>query len=190
MRHRLLFLLLFHLIFDVQFAVSLRAQGFQFSFHLGQYNHQYYLNGEFNDIITETSNSSNNLEFIVGLSLRKEILNSLELQLDIHNYSTFAEGMLFYDTTEDQIFGSYVRKGHTFGARTYSPSIKTAYQIDLVNDVKLILGAGIEYFLLINRDPIGNINLGRQHPRLNDFLTRIDEAFFRNRLLPLFSVGL
>ena len=190
MKQRLLILLLFHLTLVTQFTERLHAQGFEFSFHLGQYDHQYYLNGEFNDIITETSNTSSNLDFLFGFSVQKKVLTNLELQIGINNYTTFVESMAFWDTTEDQFFGDFVRKGHTFGARTYSFPIKIVYPISLVNDVQLTLGTGIEYFHLIDSEPIGNVNLGRQHARLNDFLPRIDGAYFRNGFLPLFCVGI
>ncbi|MFT6055439.1 MAG: hypothetical protein ACJAS3_001231 [Roseivirga sp.] len=166
------------------------AQKFQFDVIVGQYDHNYNLNGVFNQIITETSNTTQNLEFTLGLNFKGKILENLELQFGIMNYSTFGESMLFWDTTEDQIFGGFVKKAHLFGGRTYSFPLKIVYQLDLLDELKLTLGTGIEYFILIDREPIGNVNLGRQHTRLNDFLPRIDEAFFRNRLVPLFSVGL
>lgn len=180
------------LIFFILLSIShhTNAQKFQFDVIVGQYDHNYNLNGVFNQIITETSNTTQNLEFTLGLNFKGKILENLELQFGIMNYSAFGESMLFWDTTEDQIFGEFVKKAHLFGGRTYSYPLKIVYQLDLLDELKLTLGAGAEYFTYIENEPLGKVDLGRQHPRLNAFLPRINNAFFRNRLIPLFSIGL
>ena len=169
---------------------SSNAQKIQLDIIVGQYDHNYNLNGVFNQIRTETSNTSRNMEFTLGLNFKGKLLENLELQLGIMNYSVFGESMIFWDTSEDQIFGEFVKKAHTFGARTYSFPLKIVYQRNLMDELKLTLGIGAEYFIYIDNEILGDVDLGRQHPRLNDFLPRIDNAFFSNRLTPLLTVGL
>lgn len=181
-------LLTFTIILSIRYSSN--AQKFQLDVLVGQYDHNYNINGVFDQIITETSNTSQNMEFALGLNFKGKILENLELQFGIMNYSVFGESMLFWDTTEDQIFGEFVKKAHFFGARTYSFPLKVVYQRDLLGELKLTLGVGAEYYIHIDNEPLGNVNLGTQHPRLNDFLPKIDKAFFKNRLIPILAIGL
>lgn len=166
------------------------AQNFSVDFAIGQYRHTYNLEGNFNQIITETSDSGNNTELQLAINLNAHISDKFHLQLSIQNYTTFAESMIFYDLNEDLIFPDPVVKAYTFGGRTYSFPFKVHYSLEVSHGINAVLGAGLEYFLYINRAPLGDVNLGDQHPRLNEFLPLIDEAFYNNRLNPIFSLGL
>jgi len=171
-------------------CLNTSAQKFQFDIILGQYDHNYNVNGQFNGVVTETSNTSSNMEFTVGLMAKKQIHKGFGISAGIINYSTFIESMLFWDTTEDQFLGQWVKKATSLGARTYSFPIKLSYDIEVLENFKFQLGVGVEYFFFRDNEPLGDVDLGRQHPRLNDFLPRIDQAFFKNRLVGIFSIGL
>ena len=166
------------------------AQNLKLDFILGQYDHSYNVNGEFNQIITKTSNTTSNMDYVIGVLLRTRIKNNLSFSVGIINYSTFIETMSFWDTTEDQIFEDWVRKTATFSARTYSFPLRLHYEKIIKSSLTLELGAGVEYFAFNDKESLGAIDLGSQHPRLNDFLPRIDQSFFNNRFDGLFSIGL
>lgn len=169
---------------------KIRAQEVTFDLIAGHYNHQHFINDEFNGIVTQMSSNPSEENLLLGFDIRYKVEPTLEFKLGFVAYTEMYESMVFWDTTEDQLFGDWVQKGWVFGGGQFTVPATINYKVILSEDFGLSFGMGLDYFFFLKKDPINEIDLGRQHPRLNDFLPRIDKAYFRNRLLPLFTIGL
>ncbi|WP_422003546.1 hypothetical protein [Roseivirga pacifica] len=163
------------IILAVTFDNQLHSQSFEFSAKVGTYKSDFLVNGIFDGIILQ-NNDNNDAEHWIGVETSFLITDRFQLTLGIENYSNFGESLLIYDTQEPQFNGQYIKKGMSHWYRAYFLPITFSYSIIKSQTFSLNIDVGPELFFGKNRNRIDEIDLGRQHERLNEIVPILNQS--------------